>query len=181
MDSSDNFCTAYPLEYGKRAAREPLSQRDLASIYGSADVHTQGNMPTMTYDRKPRGKYAVAPSGLPDRFHRACHSVAIHLPARVGKSDIDWFHADWSNFGPGSAGARRPTPRRILFAHRYVETSHPQPASGQQSGTIAGLFLAPRWTDYPQGASSVRRENLLKFAPVALIRRFATRGGPSSP
>jgi hypothetical protein len=129
-------------------------------------------MPSLAYDRKARLKMQrhdaadklcadfVAPDASPQFIFSGCRA----------NPDIDWFRA------PTILQLRlRPTdfdiaPPAATFSaavcspqRRYVETSHRRPWAHcrQQSGTIAGRFLAPRRMDSAPSAFSVRRENLL--------------------
>jgi hypothetical protein len=112
-------------------------------------------MPALAYDREP------APKKM--RRRRDYRPISSRPPPGAnssfrpsGKSDIDWFYADDPQFRPTRL-ISMPAPRRPAAsaarhfrrgACRYVETSHPRPATSQRSVTIAGLFLAPRRTDH---------------------------------
>ena len=89
---------------------------------------------------------------ITDRFRRACHSFGP-----PSKSDIDWFcihdspiSARLARFGRRATVRPRPLLRDILLA-TAVDMSKRRihcKAAGPQSGTIAGLFIAPHRTDH---------------------------------
>jgi ABC-2 type transport system ATP-binding protein len=124
----------------------------------------------------PPGDYRPISSRLP--------LVAIHLSAGPANLvSIGFARAIPISAGPGgfrrrTAARPRPPLRDILLA-AAVDMSKRRIRRGPPAHKAAQLpafsvHLAGRIT--PCGASSVRRENLLIFASIALIRRFARRG-----
>ena len=142
-------------------------------------------MPALAYHREAKrknvrarrpGDYRPISSRLP--------FVAIHLSARPANLiSVGFAPATPISAGPGGfrrriAARPRPPLRDILLA-AAVDTSKGRIRRGPPAHKAAQLpafseHLAGRIT--PCGASSVRRENLLIFASIALIRRFARRG-----
>jgi hypothetical protein len=106
-------------------------------------------MPALAYDRKPERKCTSRPR---DDYHTDFVAPATPPanPISIGFSPtLIEFRPLPADFGAAPRrAASSPSQRFGRGAGRYVETSHPRLACGQQSGTIAGLFLAPRRTDY---------------------------------
>jgi hypothetical protein len=136
---------------------------------------------------------------IESRKEKTCGRAAGRLPTdfvapaarrnssfgRTGKSGIDWFRTGDAPISARLGGfrrraaARRCPPLRDILVAAAVDMSKRRIRRGPPAHKAAQLpafsvHLAGRIT--PCGASSVRRENLLIFASVALIRRFARRG-----